>query len=114
MEGGLEGRRVDTQAIVLLIQNSDYDFISQLNTHNTNTPSNTTKRSHEGEGKMKTQTAPQKRKKLQQKLLKALSTEMHTLRKPLQKILTDDLVTAFENRISVFHAYQQKISQKRG
>ena len=66
--------------------------------------------------KTQTKTAPQQqnRKKLQQKLLKALSTEMRTLRKPLQKILADDLATAFENRISVFHAYQQKTSQKRG
>jgi hypothetical protein len=63
---------------------------------------------------MKTQTAPQKRKKLQEELLKALSTEMKTLRKPFQKLLTDDLVTAFENRISIIQAYQQKTSQKRG
>jgi hypothetical protein len=63
---------------------------------------------------MKSNTAPQQRKKLQQKLLKALSTEMKTLRKPFQKLLTDDLVTAFENRISVIQAYQQKTSQKRG
>ena len=66
--------------------------------------------------KTQTKTAPQQqnRKKLQRKLLKVLGTEMSTLRKPLQKILADDLVTAFENRISVFHAYQQKTSQKRG
>jgi hypothetical protein len=63
---------------------------------------------------MKSNTAPQQRKKLQQKLLKSLSTEMKTLRKPFQKLLTDDLVTAFENRISVIQAYQQKTSQKRG
>jgi hypothetical protein len=63
---------------------------------------------------MKTQTPPQQRKKLQQKLLKALSTEMENLRKPFQRIIADDLVTAFENRISIIQAYQQKTSQKRG
>lgn len=63
---------------------------------------------------MKNQTAPQQRKKLQQKVLAAFKTEMKNLSKPLQKILADDLVTAFENRISVFHAFQQKTSRKRG
>jgi len=63
---------------------------------------------------MKPQTAPKQRKKLEQKILKVLATEMHTLRKPLQRMLADDLVTAFENRISVIQAYQQKISEKRG
>jgi phage-related protein len=68
-----------------------------------------------GEGKMKPQTlAPQQRKKLQQKIMAAFKTEMKDLRKPFQKILADDLVTAFENRISVIHAFQQKTSQKRG
>lgn len=63
---------------------------------------------------MKTQTPPQQRRKLQQKLLKALCTEMKNLRRPFQRIIADDLVTAFENRISVIQAYQQKTSQKRG
>jgi hypothetical protein len=63
---------------------------------------------------MKPQTAPQQRKKLEQKILKALAIEMRTLRKPFQRMLADDLVTAFESRISVIQAYQQKTSQKRG
>ena len=63
---------------------------------------------------MKPQTAPQQRRKLEQKILRALAAEMHTLRKPLQRMLADDLATAFENRIGVIQAYQQKISQKRG
>lgn len=60
------------------------------------------------------QLAPQQRKKLQQKVMTAFKTEMKTLRKPFQRILADDLVTAFENRISIIHAFQQKTSQKRG
>jgi hypothetical protein len=64
---------------------------------------------------MKTQTlAPQQRKKLQNKVLAAFKAEMKNLSKPFQRILADDLVTAFENRISVFHAVQQKTSRKRG
>jgi hypothetical protein len=78
-------------------------------------PYDTTKQAKPiGEGKMKSQTAPQQRKKLEQKILKALAIEMRTLRKPFQRMLADDLVTAFENRISVIQAYQQKTSQKRG
>jgi phage-related protein len=64
---------------------------------------------------METQTlAPQQRKKLEQKIMTTFKAEMKNLRKPFQRILADDLVTAFENRISVIHAFQQKISQKRG
>jgi phage-related protein len=65
--------------------------------------------------RMKPQTlAPQQRKKLERKIMTAFKAEMKNLRKPFQKILADDLVTAFENRISVIHAFQQKTSQKRG
>jgi SPX domain protein involved in polyphosphate accumulation len=61
------------------------------------------------EKKMKPQTlGPQQRKKLQQKITTTFKTEMKDLRKSLQKILADDLVTAFENRISVIYAFQQK------
>jgi hypothetical protein len=64
---------------------------------------------------MKPQTlAPQQRKKLQQKIITALKTEMKALRKPFQTMLADDLVTAFENRISIIQTAQQKTSQKRG
>jgi len=58
--------------------------------------------------------APQQRERLQKKLLTAFKTEMRNLRKPMQRMLTDDLVTAFENRISIIHAVQAKTSQKRG
>jgi mRNA-degrading endonuclease RelE of RelBE toxin-antitoxin system len=58
---------------------------------------------------MKPQTfPPQQRKKLQQKITETFKTEMKDLRKSFQKILADDLVTAFENRISVIYAFQQK------
>jgi len=63
---------------------------------------------------MKTQKAPQQRKELEQKVLATFKAEMKNLSTPFQKILADDMVTAFENRISVFLAVQQKTSQKRG
>ncbi len=63
---------------------------------------------------MKTQKAPEQRKELHQKVLATFETEMKNLSKPFQKILADDLVTAFENRMSVFLAVQQKTSRKRG
>jgi hypothetical protein len=63
---------------------------------------------------MKTPLAPNQRKKLQQQILTTFKAEMKNLSKPFQKILADDLVTAFENRITVFHAVQQKTSRKRG
>jgi len=63
---------------------------------------------------MRNQLAPKQRKKMQQQILTTFKTEMKNISKDFQKILADDLVTAFENRIAVFHAVQQKISQKRG
>lgn len=60
------------------------------------------------------QLAPEQRKKLQQKVMTAFKAEMKTLRKPFQRILADDLVTAFENRIGIIHGFQQKTSRKRG
>ena len=58
--------------------------------------------------------APEQREKLQHKILAAFKTEMKTLRKPMQRIIADDLVTAFEGRIAAIHGVQEKISQKRG
>jgi len=49
-----------------------------------------------------------KRTQLQRKLMAALEEEMGILSPDLQKILIDDLVTAFENRIKVFKKFQQK------
>jgi len=49
-----------------------------------------------------------KRNQLQRKLMAALEEEVGILSPDLQKILIDDLVTAFENRIKVFKKFQQK------
>jgi len=49
-----------------------------------------------------------KRAQLQQKIMVALQEEIQALPPELQKILIDDLVTAFENRIKVFKLLQQK------
>ncbi|HDI06759.1 MAG TPA: hypothetical protein ENF76_00125 [Candidatus Bathyarchaeota archaeon] len=49
-----------------------------------------------------------KRTQLQRKLMAALEEEVGILSPDLQKILIDDLVTAFENRIKVFKKFQQK------
>jgi hypothetical protein len=58
---------------------------------------------------MKPQTLSlQQRKELQKKITTTFKTEMKDLHKSFQKILADDLVTAFENRISVIYAFQQK------
>jgi len=58
--------------------------------------------------------ATPERKQLQRKIMTAFKSEMKGLRKPFQRMLADDLVTAFENRISIIQTAQQKISQKRG
>jgi hypothetical protein len=60
-----------------------------------------------------TLTAPE-RKQLQRKIMTVLKKEMKDLRKPFQRMLADDLVTAFENRISIIQTAQQEIGRKRG
>jgi formiminotetrahydrofolate cyclodeaminase len=49
-----------------------------------------------------------KRKELQRKIATALKDEMKTISKELQEILTDDLVTAFQNRMAIFTKIQAK------
>ena len=63
---------------------------------------------------LRKQKAPNNRKKMQRKIRNALKTEMKHLSKGLQKILADDLVTAFENRIAIIQTAPSKTSQKRG
>jgi len=58
--------------------------------------------------------AAPERKQLQRKIMTIFKREMKDLRKPFQRMLADDLVTAFENRISIIQTAQKKISQKRG
>ncbi len=48
------------------------------------------------------------RKRLQKMMMKAFKTEIKTLTPELQYILTDDLVTALQNRLTVFQRIQTK------
>ena len=57
---------------------------------------------------MKGKASPQKRKKIQRKIALALKEDMKSLSKELQEILADDLVTAFQNRMTVFTKIQAK------
>ncbi|MFQ6068757.1 MAG: hypothetical protein ACE5KD_04345 [Candidatus Bathyarchaeia archaeon] len=52
--------------------------------------------------------SPQERKRLQKIMLKAFKKEIQTLTPELQYILTDDLVTALQNRLTVFQRIQSK------
>jgi hypothetical protein len=48
------------------------------------------------------------RKELENKMAKALKQSMKNLSTELQKIMVDDLVTAFQNRINVLNRAQKK------
>lgn len=50
---------------------------------------------------------PQERERLQKIMMKALKNEIQALTPELQYILTDDLVTAFQNRLTVFQRIQK-------
>jgi len=50
----------------------------------------------------------QKREKLQRMVQKAFKEEIRTLPPEIQYILTDDLVTAFQNRLAFFQKIQTK------
>ena len=49
-----------------------------------------------------------KRKRLENKIMQIFQGEMKKLSKDIQKILADDLVTAFINRMAVFTEIQSK------
>ena len=49
-----------------------------------------------------------KRKRLENKVMQIFQGEMKKLSKDIQKILADDLVTAFINRMAVFTEIQSK------
>ena len=51
---------------------------------------------------------PQNRKKLQKMMIEAFTNEIQTLTPELQNILADDMVTALQNRLVVFHRIQEK------
>jgi len=50
----------------------------------------------------------QQRKRLQKIMLKAFKNEIQTLTPELQYILTDDLITALQNRLTAFQRIQTK------
>ena len=49
------------------------------------------------------------RRTLKKKMAEALSEQIKPLPEPLRDILLDDLITAFENRLEVFHPEQPKL-----
>ena len=53
---------------------------------------------------------PRQRKVLENKMAKVFKENINTLSTELQKILLDDLITAFQNRINVLKRAQQKRS----
>ncbi len=57
---------------------------------------------------MKKTYTPSQRENLENKLIDAFKDEMNALSKELQQILADDLITAFQNRITVFRRIQTK------
>ncbi|MEM4704406.1 MAG: hypothetical protein QXJ02_04985 [Candidatus Bathyarchaeia archaeon] len=59
---------------------------------------------------MKQKMTLKQRKELEAKLSKALKQNTKQLTTELQKILLDDMVTAFQNRINVLMTAQQKKS----
>lgn len=53
---------------------------------------------------------PKRRKKLEGKMAKVFKENINVLSTELQKILVDDMVTAFQNRINVLIRAQEKRS----
>jgi len=51
--------------------------------------------------------SPQERKKLQKIMMTALQNQIQALTPELQYILTDDLVTALQNRLTVLQRIQK-------
>ncbi|MGQ9726292.1 MAG: hypothetical protein ACUVQW_00600 [Candidatus Bathycorpusculaceae bacterium] len=59
---------------------------------------------------MKQKITPKQRKDLEAKMAKVLKENIKELSAELQKILLDDMVTAFQNRINVLIRAQEKRS----
>jgi D-alanyl-D-alanine dipeptidase len=57
---------------------------------------------------MKKSFSPQNRKRLQKRMMEALTSEIQTLNPEFQYLLADDLVTALQNRLIVFQRMQEK------
>ncbi|MDH5415572.1 MAG: hypothetical protein OEW87_15655 [Flavobacteriaceae bacterium] len=57
---------------------------------------------------MKRTLSQEERKRLEEKIMEIFKNETNTLPKDLQRILADDLVTAFENRLATLIRIQSK------
>lgn len=57
---------------------------------------------------MKRTLSPEERKQLEKKVIETFKNETNTLSQELRRILADDLITAFENRLAVFTRIQSK------
>jgi len=88
----------------MYILNSYFLFIRQLNTQSLLVCIIV------GGNSLKHDITPKQRKDLQAKMAKVFKENMKGLRTELQKILVDDMVTAFQNRINVLNRAQAKRS----
>lgn len=86
----------------MCILDSDFWFIRQLSTstisHDTNV----------GGGQLKNTVTFKQRKVLEDKMAKVFHENLNGLSTELQRILLDDLVTAFQSRINVLMQVQKK------
>lgn len=84
--------------------NVDSEFIRQLNIHSLPLFSNI------GGQSLKHDITSKQRKELETKMAKIFKENIKELSTELQRILLDDLVTAFQNRINVLNRAQKKRS----
>jgi hypothetical protein len=52
--------------------------------------------------------SPEERRRLEEKVMDIFKNETHALSQELQRILADDLVTAFENRLATLVRIQSR------
>lgn len=57
---------------------------------------------------MKRTLSPEERRRLEEKVMDIFKNETHALSQELQRILADDLVTAFENRLATLVRIQSR------
>ncbi|MDH5438570.1 MAG: hypothetical protein OEX76_06690 [Candidatus Bathyarchaeota archaeon] len=57
---------------------------------------------------MKRSLSPEDRRRLEEKIMEIFKNETHTLSQELQRMLADDLVTAFENRLATIMRIRSK------
>ena len=86
----------------MCILDSDYWFIRQLSTGNIFHGTNV------GGGQLKNKISFKQRKVLEGKMAKVFQENIDELSMELQRILLDDLVTAFQSRINVLLKVQKK------